>query len=463
MSGKVNDWIKTHKVQTAFVALAAVAAVGLGVFALLRSGFLGVPAPGEAAAAPGESDTASEASVSFTVNVDEGWTQESTPVVVHMEGTGAAEGKETYHALVPPGTGDGDAAPDTVRVPTGTYRVDLISPIDADGSIYEVGAPQDVDASGTGASADVSVTLKRIPADQVTEEQLQALIERLEEAVAKGDGTLSGGAGGKVLEQARRRLEEKRASAEDDKALEEAVRKARDEGLNVLTGTVHVLATDGELAALQGVEDLDGPDYDAGPYVVLKLDQPTGVEAGSVSAPSFELGRAVRTATFVRLLGGSEQGNASRWARYDGKRVTVAISPRDLWRPSDVSLPHGQPFLAKGGTVRLLSPSPDADEGIVGTFSYVAPAGGFRGSVKIDSATHAVLTRWHSLSPDVEKVEYEVRRDGSVSVPEGFVAYRFTPVSRRDGEEDWIFAYNPTTDEFMWVYDDMRIEWARVE
>lgn len=125
----------------------------------------------------------------------EGWdAKTSTPVIAHIV---SDDGKvDFYHAF--------DANEDeVVEVAPGSYAIGYVSPVNADGSlykIYDVPASEKVSVGEGGAS--VSAKFDPIPADQVTQEQIDQVLAALKDAVSKGDSTLSGAAGKEVVEQA---------------------------------------------------------------------------------------------------------------------------------------------------------------------------------------------------------------------------------------------------------------------
>lgn len=108
---------------------------------------------------------------------------------------------------------------------------------------------------------------------------------------------------------------------------------AEQAGLQVLTGTVRVLDTEG-LCELQGVSD-PSPGYpQASAFTVLVFDEKTQVTATSGGG----YGTSTEEAALVLLA-----TDDAAWDTYDGQRVTVAIDAAATWWPSDASLPLGEP------------------------------------------------------------------------------------------------------------------------
>lgn len=61
----------------------------------------------------------------------------------------------------------------------------------------------------------------------------------------------------------------------------------------------------------------------------------------------------------------------------------------------------------------------------VGAYSYVAPAGGFRGSLTIESESTATYVEWGSGTGAGNEIKYQIVVDNTVTVPDGVTAYLF--------------------------------------
>lgn len=158
----------------------------------------------------------------------EGWVEgESSPVIVHV--VSESEGIDYYHAY----SANEEVALD---VPAeGGYEVSFITPVNADGSVYEVPDAQTVqaevvdedagDESGaTGAEPELPFEFTLKKAEDVTADELSAVAKAVAEAVKRGDETLTGEDGVKVVE-----LVEKNCKANpnaDAEAVEEETEKA---------------------------------------------------------------------------------------------------------------------------------------------------------------------------------------------------------------------------------------------
>lgn len=143
----------------------------------------------------------------------EGWSETSTPVIAHVKGQGA----DFYHAM-PANSAE------KVEVPAqGGYEVEWVSPVNADGSLYR--AP--LKAAEAEAGGDKSSTsLELVPADQVTQADIDEVMDKISEAVSKGDSTLSGDAGRDLVDKAASNAAN--APAADKSKVEEKAEGAKD-------------------------------------------------------------------------------------------------------------------------------------------------------------------------------------------------------------------------------------------
>lgn len=135
--------------------------------------------------------------MTLNVTVDNGWDENSTPAIAHIEGNDV----DFYHAVAP--DADGNKGTSTVALAEGDYTVSFVSPVNSDGSafdIYDTGAPVDitVDADAKTAPA-VNCLMAQIPADKVTDEMLANIVDKTKDAIKKGDETLKGDSGKAIL------------------------------------------------------------------------------------------------------------------------------------------------------------------------------------------------------------------------------------------------------------------------
>lgn len=187
----LSQWARSHKPQAAAIAAAIVVAIVVAI-AVASGAF----ATSEQQPEQQESRTVD---VTLSVTADHGWDENSTPAIAHIEGNDV----DFYHAVTP--DAEGNKGTSTVALAEGDYTVSFVSPVNSDGSafdIYDTGAPVDitVDADAETAPA-VDCPMTQIPADQVTDEMLQDIIDQTKDAVENGDETLKGDAGTDILDK----------------------------------------------------------------------------------------------------------------------------------------------------------------------------------------------------------------------------------------------------------------------
>lgn len=187
----LSQWARSHKPQAAAIAAAIVVAIVVAI--AVASG---------AFAASGQQPEQQEprtVDVTLSVTADHGWDENSTPAIAHIEG----DDVDFYHAVTP--DADGNKGTSTVELAEGDYTVSFVSPVNSDGSafdIYDTGAPVDitVDADAKTAPA-VNCPMAQIPADKVTDDMLADIVNKTKDAIKKGDETLKGDAGTGILDK----------------------------------------------------------------------------------------------------------------------------------------------------------------------------------------------------------------------------------------------------------------------
>lgn len=187
---KAIEWVKNHKPHTAAIAIVVVAVIAVSI-AAASGAFTQQDKTG--------TDEQKTVDVTLSVTADHGWDENSTPAIAHIEGNDV----DFYHAVTP--DADGNKGTSTVALAEGDYTVSFVSPVNSDGSafdIYDTGAPVDitVDADAKTAPA-VDCPMTQIPADQVTDEMLAHIIDQTKDAVENGDETLKGDAGTDILDK----------------------------------------------------------------------------------------------------------------------------------------------------------------------------------------------------------------------------------------------------------------------
>ena len=187
----LSQWARSHKPQAAAIAAAIVVAIVVAI-AVASGAF----ATSEQQPEQQESRTVD---VTLSVTADHGWDENSTPAIAHIEG----DDVDFYHAVTPDAEGNKGAS--TVELAEGDYTVSFVSPVNSDGSafdIYDTGAPVDitVDADAKTAPA-VNCPMAQIPADKVTDDMLADIVNKTKDAIKKGDETLKGDAGTGILDK----------------------------------------------------------------------------------------------------------------------------------------------------------------------------------------------------------------------------------------------------------------------
>ena len=183
----LSQWARSHKPQAAAIAAAIVVAIAVtsGAFATSEQ--------------QPEQQESRTVDVTLSVTADHGWDENSTPAIAHIEGNDV----DFYHAVTP--DAEGNKGTSTVELAEGDYTVSFVSPVNSDGSafdIYDTGAPVDitVDADAKTAPA-VNCPMALIPADKVTDEMLANIVNKTKDAIEKGDETLKGDAGTGILDK----------------------------------------------------------------------------------------------------------------------------------------------------------------------------------------------------------------------------------------------------------------------
>ena len=122
----------------------------------------------------------------------DGWDADtSTPVIAHIED---ANGKVDFYTAI--------AANKQVTVKvgkSGTYTVTLIPPVNADGSTYKAASSKVKAGKDDKKTNGTVITLEKVDADKVTKDDLTAIAKDVAAAVKKGDSTLTGERGVKVV------------------------------------------------------------------------------------------------------------------------------------------------------------------------------------------------------------------------------------------------------------------------
>lgn len=158
----------------------------------------------------------------------DGVTADSSPLITRYVCTdGDDKGSEFYHAT---SASDAIEGKDSVRLTEGTWEITAIPIINPDGSITTPagGGEQAVSGDQKG-SGSTEFTGETKPAENVTQDDIDKVLDKVNDAVSKGDSTLTGDAGkdvvNKVTDNAskapaadKEKVEEKKDAAADSAA-----------------------------------------------------------------------------------------------------------------------------------------------------------------------------------------------------------------------------------------------------
>lgn len=187
-----HEFDKRKAVLAGLGGLLAIALIGGGIW------YAASQTPEQKEPAPIEQAEKTEQHVIQLGAKADGWVKgESSPVIAHI--VNKEEKVDYYHAY--------DAnEPHALDVPgAGEYEVSFISPVDKDGSTYEVPKATKVkaeveDKDGKAAKTDLPFEFKPVEAEKTSADTLSGIVKSVGEAVKKGDETLTGANGTKVIE-----------------------------------------------------------------------------------------------------------------------------------------------------------------------------------------------------------------------------------------------------------------------
>lgn len=222
------------KRRVAIGAAVALVVAGLGLGGAWATGaFTPKPETAKVEAGTGSnkkqvSDKA-EPTVDWTVKIEAGGvTADSSPLITRYVCTDGAEaGTEFYHATSASDAIEGKGG---VQLTEGTWEITAIPIINPDGSITTpAGGGEQAVTGDKKHSGNTEFTGDTKPAGDVTQDDIDKVLDKVNEAVSKGDGTLTGDAGkdvvNKVTDNAskapaadKEKVEEKKDAATDSAA-----------------------------------------------------------------------------------------------------------------------------------------------------------------------------------------------------------------------------------------------------
>lgn len=172
------------------VGCAAVAAVvGIAAFALTNQATT-LPADEPVESSEPAAGTGDEALPQKVTLGYEGYEAQDgdTPVIAHVTGTAADDGAVDFYHAVSGAEGD-------VELEPGAYQVEYLPVLAKDGSMVSAKDGSAVAANVAGEPVAAKADASSKAADQVTADDVKDLLDKVEQAVAKGDETLKGDAG----------------------------------------------------------------------------------------------------------------------------------------------------------------------------------------------------------------------------------------------------------------------------
>lgn len=140
-----------------------------------------------------------EPAVDWTVKIEaEGVTADSSPLITrYVCIDGADKGIEFYHAT---SASDAIEGKGSIQLTEGTWEITAIPIINPDGSITTPAGGGEQAVSGESKdSGSTEFTGETKPAGDVTQDDIDKVLDKVNEAVSKGDGTLTGDAGKDVV------------------------------------------------------------------------------------------------------------------------------------------------------------------------------------------------------------------------------------------------------------------------
>ena len=232
---KLTEWVRSHKPHTAGIIVAFVAVIALSV-TYATGVFSNKPADTASSETKMTAEVPAKTEktpVTINVTSDDKVTEDSTPIIVHVESTDERkEPVDFYHAV------DSGKKTDTVEVSPGDYKVTVTGVINNDGSVTKPApASKEINVSikSTDKSKDaenkavVNVELdKTTPADKVTADDVKEIADATKTAIENGDDSLKGDAGKTILDKVEANTKANTHFSEDAKAtVTESTEKAQ--------------------------------------------------------------------------------------------------------------------------------------------------------------------------------------------------------------------------------------------
>lgn len=235
---KIKEWLKSHTKQAIAIAIA----IAVSIVLIIAFAVAGATGAFSKAPEPETTETIID-EIKLNVTGDDKWTAESSSAIIHIKGTDDKT-KETdfHHAIL-----YGKEEPKLSLV-SGECEITVVAPINVDVSIHvlanankDTGGDDENDALAFN-SADyanvktedeqlkVEITIKQIPADQLTDDMMKGVVDNIKAAIAKGDETLKGDKGKQILDSVNKNVDaNEHISDETKESTKEATESAQSE------------------------------------------------------------------------------------------------------------------------------------------------------------------------------------------------------------------------------------------
>lgn len=179
MSRQVKKWMEMHKIQLIIIAvIILIAIIAIAGFTLSKT------------------DEKNTADMNIRITADKGWDEGSTPAIIHIAGENK-ENADIYYAVYPAkGKNEGT---ETITIEPGRYDIDVISPVNSDGSVYKISEKEgtEIDIKEDTEKVYTEFGLTLIEPDDVTEDMLKEIASDIETSV--GDDSIKNSDGKEIL------------------------------------------------------------------------------------------------------------------------------------------------------------------------------------------------------------------------------------------------------------------------
>lgn len=225
----VKAWAAAHTAQTVAIAAGVVLATGgVGAGVAYSQGAFD-PAP-QTHIVASHNDEKSQSDLKLKVTADDGWSKDSTPAIAHIK-SNDDNAVDFYHAVN--ADKDGNKGSSKVTLAEGDYTVSFVSPLNSDGSaydIYDTGKPVNIKVSKDSDENCVNCPMTKIPADKVTDDMVKDIINKTKDAIKGGDESLKGDAGKDILDKLDHNTSKNPNASDDTK--KDASDAGKDSGVN---------------------------------------------------------------------------------------------------------------------------------------------------------------------------------------------------------------------------------------